>query len=98
MTVVKCGSKAWALRKADEDVFQRNYLRIVLGTLLTDRISKSRLYEKCDSISLFKVIMKEGSRWQGHVLRMKYDRLSFSANRLRLKGQQVVIVCGGRMS
>ena len=53
MTVVKYGSEAWALRKADEDllyVFQRNYLRIVLGIRLTDRISNSRLYEKCGSI------------------------------------------------
>jgi len=35
MTVVKYGSEAWALRKEDEnllDVFQRNCLRIVLGT------------------------------------------------------------------
>jgi len=41
MTVVKYGSEAWALQKADEnllDVFQRNCLRIVLGTQLTDRI------------------------------------------------------------
>ena len=55
MTVVKYGSEAWALRKADEnllDVFQRNCLRIVLGTRLTDRISNSRLYEKCGSIPL----------------------------------------------
>ena len=48
MTVVKYGSEAWALRKADEnspDIFQRNCLRIVLGTRLTDRISNSRLYK-----------------------------------------------------
>jgi hypothetical protein len=53
MTVVKYGYEAWALRTADEallDIFQRNCLRIVLGTLLTDRISNSRLYEKCGSI------------------------------------------------
>ena len=50
MTVIKYSSEARALRKAGEnllDVFQRNYLRIVLGTRLTDRISNSRLYEKC---------------------------------------------------
>ena len=35
MTVVKYGSEAWVLRKADEyllDVFKRNCLRIVMGT------------------------------------------------------------------
>ena len=50
MTEVKCGSEAWALQKVDEDlldVFQRNCLWIVLRTRLTDRISNSRLYEKC---------------------------------------------------
>jgi len=39
MTVVKYGSEAWALRKADEyllDVFQRNCLRIFLGTRMSD--------------------------------------------------------------
>ena len=57
------------------DVFQRNCLRIVLGTRLTDRISNSRLYEKCGSIPLSGAIMKERLRWLGHVLRMKDDRL-----------------------
>ena len=78
MTVVKYGSEAWVLRNADEnllDVFQRNCLRIVLGTRLTDRISNSRLYEKCGSIPLSGAIMKERLRWLGHVLRMKDDRL-----------------------
>ena len=78
MTVVKYGSEAWALRKADEnllDFFQRNCLRIVLGTRLTDRISNSRLYEKCGSIPFSRAIMKERLRWLGHVLRMKDDRL-----------------------
>ena len=76
MTVVKYSTEAWALRKADEnvlDVFQRNCLRIVLGSLLTDRISNSRLYEKCGSIPLSGAIMKERLRWLGHVLRMKDD-------------------------
>ena len=62
MTVVKYGSEAWLFRKADEalqDVFQKDYLRIVLGTRLTDRISNSRLYEKCGSIALSMTIMKE---------------------------------------
>ena len=78
MTVVKYGSEAWVLRKADEnllDVFQRNCLRIVLGTRLTDRISNSRLYEKCSSIPLSRPIMKERLRWLGHVSWMKDDRL-----------------------
>ena len=78
MTLVKYGSEAWALRNADEnllDVFQRNWLRIVLGTRLTDRISNSRLYEKCGSIPLSRAIIKERLRWLGHVLRMKDDRL-----------------------
>ena len=78
MTVVKFSSEAWALRKVDEDlldVFQRNCLRIVLGTRLTDRISNSRLYEKCGSILFSKDIMKERLRWLGHVLWMKDDRL-----------------------
>ena len=77
-TVVNYGSEAWALRKAGEnllEVFQRNCLRIVLGTRLTDRISNSRLCEKCGSIPLSRAIMKERLRWLGHVLRMKDDRL-----------------------
>ena len=46
LTVVKFGSEAWALRKADEhwlDVCQRNFIRIFLGSRLTDYISNSRL-------------------------------------------------------
>ena len=78
MTVVKYSSEAWVLRKVDEhllDVFQRNCLRIFLGTQLTDRISNSRLYEKCRSIPLSMAILKERLRWLGHILRMKDDRL-----------------------
>ena len=59
MTVVKYGSEAWALQKAEEDllnVFQRNCLRIVLGDRMNDRISNSRLYEKCGSIPLSRAI------------------------------------------
>ena len=62
MTVVKHGSEAWALRKADEDLldfFRRNCLRIVLSTRLTDRISKSRLFKKCGSIPVFRVTTKK---------------------------------------
>jgi len=47
MTAVKYGSEAWVLRKTDADlldVFQRNCLRIVLGTRQTDRILNSWLY------------------------------------------------------
>ena len=51
-----------------------DYLRMVLGTRLTDRISNSRLYEKCSSIPLSRAIMKERFRWRGHVVRMKDDR------------------------
>ena len=76
--MVKYGFEAWALQKADEnvlDVFQRNCLWIVLGTRLADRISNSRLYEKCASILLSGAIMKERLRWLGHTLQMKDDRL-----------------------
>ena len=58
------------------DVSQRNYLRVVLGTRLTDGISNSSLDEKCDSIPSFRSIRKERLRWIGHILRMKDDRLS----------------------
>ena len=78
MTVIKYGSEAWALRKSDEnllDVFQRNCLRIILGTRLTDCISISRLYEKYGSIPLSRAVMKEKLRGLGHVLWMKDDRL-----------------------
>ena len=104
MTVVKYGSEAWTLRKADEnllDVFQRNCLRIVLGTRLTDRISNTSLYENCGWIPLSRAIMKERLRWLGNVLRMKDNRLRMIvlfANRLGLHGKQVVLVRGGRMS
>jgi hypothetical protein len=63
MTVVKYGSEAWALRKEYEDlldIFQRNCLRIVLGTGLTDPISNNRLCEKCGSIQLSRAIIKKG--------------------------------------
>ena len=78
MAVVKYGSEAWALRKADEDsldIFQRNCLMIFLGTRLTDRISNSRLYEKCGSISLSRAIIRESLIWVGHVQWVKNDRL-----------------------
>ena len=78
MAVVKYGSEAWVFRKADEDlldVFERNYLQIVLGTWLTDCISYSRLFEKYGSIPLSRAIMKEKLRWHGHVVQMKDDRL-----------------------
>ncbi|XP_065577567.1 uncharacterized protein LOC136038421 [Artemia franciscana] len=77
--MVKYGFEALAFRKANKDllyVLQRNCLRIVLGTRLTDCISNSRLYKKCGSIPLSRAIMKERLRWLGHVLRMKDDRLS----------------------
>ena len=78
MTVVKYGSEAWALRKADKnrlDVFQKDCTQVVIDTRLTDRISNSRLYEKCGSISFSRAIMKERLIRLGHVLRMKDDRL-----------------------
>ena len=78
MTVVKYCCEAWALRNVDDDlldVFQRNGLRIVLGTRLTNRLSNNRLYEKCVSILLSRAIMKERLRCLGHALRMKDDRL-----------------------
>ena len=55
-------SEALALLKADEyllHVFLRNYLVIVLGTRLTDRISDSRLYKKRGPIPLSRAIMRE---------------------------------------
>jgi len=79
VTMVKNGSEAWVLRKTDEntlDVFQRNYLRVVQGTRLTNRISNSGLHEKCGPIPLSRDIMKERLRWLGHDLRMKDDRLT----------------------
>ncbi|XP_065564247.1 uncharacterized protein LOC136029671 [Artemia franciscana] len=101
MTVVKCGSEACAFRKTDKDlldVFYTNCLRIVLGNRLTDRISNSRLYEKCGSILLSRDIVREKLKWLDYVLRMKGDRLSFSANRLGLNGKQVVLSWCGKMS
>ena len=50
MTVVKYGSIAWVLQNRDkfpeEDVFQRNCLRIVLPTRLMDHISKKKALRK----------------------------------------------------
>ena len=103
MTAVKYGSEAWTLRKPDEylqDVLQKNCLRIVLGTQLTDRISNSRLYEKYGSIALSSAILKESQRWLGQIVWTKDERLifvlSFSANCLGLNIEQVVLVFGGR--
>ena len=78
MKVVKYGSEAGALQKADGgslDIFQRYCLRLVLCTRLTNCISNSWLYEKCGSIPLSRAIMKERLRWLGHVRQMKDDRL-----------------------
>ena len=78
MTVVKFGSDAWAIGKTEEDlldVCQKSCLRNGLGSWLSDRISNSRLYEKCRSILLSKAIMRGRLGWLGHVLRMKDDSL-----------------------
>jgi hypothetical protein len=78
MTVFKYSSEAWAFRKVDEDLldfFQRNCLRTVLDTWLTDGVSNSRLYGKGGSIPLSRAIMRERMRWLGQVLRMKDDKL-----------------------
>ena len=75
--MVNYGSEACVLQKVDEyflDVFQRNCLRTVLGTRLTDRISNSRLCETCGSITLSRAIMEERLRWLGHVAQMKDDK------------------------
>ena len=89
VSVVKCGSEAWTLRKPDA----RCFLRIVRrnpGTRLTNRISNSRLYEKCCSIPLSAVIMIKRLRWLGHVLRMTDCQRLSNANRQGLKRKQVV--------
>ena len=78
MVVVKYGSEAWVFRKADGDlldVFERNYLRIVLGAWPTDCISYSRPFKKYSLIPLSRAIMKEKLRWHGHAVQMKDDRL-----------------------
>ncbi|XP_065564324.1 uncharacterized protein LOC136029747 [Artemia franciscana] len=63
------------VKKTFQGVFQINCLRNILGIRLTDRISNSRLYEKCGSIPLSKAIMRQRLRWLGYVLWMKDDRL-----------------------
>ena len=84
------------LQKADEDlldVFQRNILRIVLGTRLTNRISNIRLYEKIGSIPLPRDIINERLRWLGHVHWMKDERLPkivLFDQPSRVNGKQVV--------
>jgi hypothetical protein len=65
MILIKYDSEALVLRKAAKDsldVFQKNCPRIVLGTLLTDRISNSWLYEKCGSILLISALIRERLR------------------------------------
>ena len=87
MTVGKYDSEAWSLRKTKEDllgVFQRNYIRIVLVTRLTDSISNSRLYEMSDLILISRAIMRKRFRWLGQVLRLKDERLP----KIVLFGQQ----------
>ena len=66
MTAVMYGSEAWAFQKTEKNllgVFQRNSLQIVLGIRLIDRISNSKLYEKCGSIPLSRAIIKKSLRW-----------------------------------
>ena len=85
------------LQKTEEDlrdIFQRNCVQIIWGTLLTDRISNSRLYEKYGPVSLSRDIMRERLRWLEHVLRTKEGRLS-SANRLGVNRLQSLVGVGG---
>ena len=51
---------------------QSNFLQIVFGSILTDRISNSRLYKKWGSS---RDVMRERLRWQVHVLWTKDDIL-----------------------
>ena len=81
--------------------FQRNFVQTLLGTRLTDRISNTRLYEKCGSILLSRAIKRETLRWLRHVLWMKDDELPkmfFLANCLGLNRKQVIRGWGRRMS
>jgi hypothetical protein len=73
MTVVENGSETWVLRKTEEDLlvvvcffFQRNCLRIFLGTHLTDRISNHKLHEKEGSISFSTAIMRKVKMTRTH--------------------------------
>jgi len=78
ITVVKYSSRIWELQETEEDlldVFQRNCLRIVLGTRLTDRALNGRLYGKCGSNLLSRAIIRIMLKYLGYVLRMKDERL-----------------------
>ena len=105
MRVVKFCLEVWALQKLDEDlldVFQTNCLRISFGSQLTDRISNSRLYDKCGSIPLSRAVIRECLRWLGHVRWMKDDilpkivlfcqpsRVKQRAGRPRLRWEDVI--------
>ena len=61
MTVAKCGSETWVLRKMEDDlldVFLKNCLWIVVGIRLNDLIANSKLCKKCGCIPLPKASVR----------------------------------------
>jgi len=82
-TVVKYGFKAWVLQKPNEnllDIFQRNSLRIVLGTWQTDRLyteafNKERQAEKLfvslPNYYVFPGVHEEGKEMRNSVNNVK---------------------------
>ena len=60
------GSEGWTLQKMEVDlldVFQRNRLWIVLGTMLNGCISNDRLYKECGSILPSRALIRESLQW-----------------------------------
>ena len=80
--VVNHNFEAWAFRKAYRGlfVFQNDCLWTIWGTFRTVCMSNNKLYKKCVSAQLSRVIMKERLKWLGNVLRMEDYRLLLVAH------------------
>ena len=75
-SVMLYNSSTWALRKSDEkalDSFHQQQLRRVLNIKYPHRISCSKLYKRCNELSLSLEILKSRWRMLGHCLRLHHD-------------------------
>ena len=102
VTVVKCCSETWALRKTGGGgfaiCFPKNCLRIVLNTRLIGPISNSKLQENCDSIQIPRPIMIVRLRFFWLVLRIRDERLPkifMSADYVRKYLKEIKTICKG---
>ena len=75
---LKFGSKAWVLRKREEqrlEAAQIKFLRHLLGITKLDKEKNQCIREKTEAQSIVKAIKKYQEKWLQHVKRMGTNRL-----------------------